>query len=188
MRHFIVMCDSNDGDYITDIVSISNEDVEKFMPLIEAIENYVPEIYGWGVSTNNWDDMREDLKDEIGTKNCFEKYSQFSKEYINDFFDKFLIGCCPEWACGPEMINSIHTIYKIQEITLKKEFVYADYEKLKKRSDNCKINQEYLERRKELYSYKNKLGISLGSIQFNEMTPKEIEIYNEYKNLWKKYR
>lgn len=99
MRHFIVMCDSNDADYITDIVHVSEEDVEKFMPLIKAIENFAPYPTGFGMCYHNWDGMRPDLHDSHGIKNCYEVYSQFPKEYLDEFFDKFLIGCCPDWVC-----------------------------------------------------------------------------------------
>ena len=188
MRHFIVMCDSNDADYITDIVHVSEEDVEKFMPLIKAIENFIPYPTGLGMCYHNWDGMRPNLHDSYGIKNCYEVYSQFPKEYLDEFFDKFLIGCCPDWAYEPEMINSIHTIHKIQEIILGKELIYADYKKLQSRETLNPKNVEFMKRRAEIQNYKNAEGVPFNTIKFTDMTPEESAMCEEYKILWSKYQ
>jgi len=122
-RSFIVMTDSNDGDYITDVVTVNNETAEKFMPIIEAVRDF-KEVDEDG-SRHNWSDMTP----FVGRgKTCLERYPQFSKEYMEEFFETFLIGTTPEWikgeeVCGPEMIDSFHTIGLIQEIELKEKFI-----------------------------------------------------------------
>lgn len=120
-RSFIVMTDSNDADYITDVVTVEDDVVVKFTPIIEAIRDYKPE----APSNRNWSDMTPFTG---RGKTCFERYPQFSKEYLEEFFETFLIGTTPSWinneeVCGPEMIDSFHTIGLIQEIVLKDKII-----------------------------------------------------------------
>jgi hypothetical protein len=48
--------------------------------------------------------------------------------------------------------------------------------------------EDHSKRVQELLAYKrSKDGKNICSIPFNEMTPEEDKIYQEYKNLWKDY-
>ena len=40
MKTFYVEVDTNDADYVGQLVEVSNENAEKWMPLIEKIKNF----------------------------------------------------------------------------------------------------------------------------------------------------
>lgn len=42
MRSFYIEVDTNDADYIGKLVSVSDENIEKWLPLIEKIRNFKP--------------------------------------------------------------------------------------------------------------------------------------------------
>lgn len=125
-RSFIVMTDSNDADYITDVVTVDDATVEKFMPIIEAIRDFnKSDEHKLSNQTRNWSDMTPFTG---RGKTCSEVYPQFTEEYLNEFFEEFLIGTTPNWlngedVCGPKMIDSFHTIALIQEIELKDKLI-----------------------------------------------------------------
>lgn len=178
MRTFLVTVDYNDADYVSDICTISEEDFQRFLPLIEAIENFKPYIYKFGVCYCNWDGPRADLYE----KSAEELYSQFSPELINDFRSAFLSIHNPEEAYGA----TFHTIVNIQEIQLGKRYVNGEYQNIKDR--NKEQVDEYYREHNRLYSYKRKDGKALNCIPFKEMTPEENQMIKEASNLWRKYR
>lgn len=182
MRHFYIVCDYNDGDLSSGIVSISESDYQRFKPIIEAIVNYEPYVcrhkYG-GIDYTNWISTRPDL----GEKSIYEKYPQFSEELLDEFNEKMLDIPNPE----SEYVDGFHTIEKIQEVffgdTLLDDSVYAIS---KRDTPKCKA---YLEEQRKLCSYTRKSdGKGIMSIPFAEMTPEEKAIIDKLDNLWKDYQ
>jgi len=182
MKHFYVVCDYNDGDLSKGIVSITEEDYNRFKPIIEAIANYEPYVCrhaSIGIDYTNWMPTRPDL----GEKSIYEKYPQFSKELLDEFNEKMLDIPNPE----SEYVDGFHTIEKIQEVffgkTLLDDSVYAIS---KRDTPKCKA---YLEEQRKLCSYTRKSdGKNILSIPFTEMTPEERAIIDKLDNLWKDYQ
>ena len=182
MKHFYVVCDYNDGDLSKGIVSITEEDYNRFKPIIEAISNYEPYVCRHdmgGIDYSNWMSTRPDL----GEKSIYEKYPQFSKELLDEFNEKMLDIPNPESA----YVNGFHTIEKIQEIFLGETLLKDNCWSISKRdTPKCKA---YLEERRRLCSYKRKSdGKGIMSIPFKEMTPEEKAIIDRLDNLWKDYQ
>lgn len=86
----LVITDCNDADYVEHLYrDITEETLEKFMPLIKAIADAKPYPYKLGIAIHNFpvgDYVRTDLYE----KTVYEMYNQFSKEYIDEFIDTFL--------------------------------------------------------------------------------------------------
>ena len=63
MKKLYITADFNDADYSYRLIVIDEETFDKFLPLIEAINNFEPYVrrsrYG-GVDYNNWEGHRED--------------------------------------------------------------------------------------------------------------------------------
>lgn len=182
MKSFYIILDYNDADYFRYVVIVEDEVFEKFKPLIKAIAEFEPYVCpsSFGeVIYNNWISNREDL----GDKSIYEIYSQFSKEYIDEFIDKFLYYSCPDYEYGA----TFHTIVKFQEIFLGDNLIDGDYQSVKERTPQ-KV-KDYEKERAELYSYKRLSdGKPYNCIPFAEMTQEEEEIGRKLDNLWKKYQ
>lgn len=178
----LIVADYNDADYSKDVIDIDEETFNKFKPLIDAIENFEPYICRhWigGVETANWESPREDL----GEINIYEKYSQFSKEFIDEFSDIFMSGLNnPESDYG----GCFHTIVKLENIITGEKYIDYDYWKsYNRRSEKIK---QYEDEEKQISSYRRKKdGKALNSIPYNEMTKEENELIERLHNLWKKY-
>ena len=86
----LVITDCNDADYVEHLYrDITEETLEKFMPLIKAIADAKPYPYKLGIAIHNFpvgDYVRTDLYE----KTVYEMYNQFSKEYIDEFIDTFI--------------------------------------------------------------------------------------------------
>lgn len=179
VRHFYVVCDYNDGDLSSGIVSITEEDYNKFKPIIEAIVNYEPYVCRGGIDYTNWMSTRPDL----GEKSIYEKYPQFSEELLDEFNEKMLDIPNPE----SEYVDGFHTIEKIQEVTFGETLLDDSVLNISKRdTPKCKA---FLKEQNRLYSYKRKSdGKSILSIPFAEMTPEEKAIIDRLDNLWKDYQ
>ena len=182
MRSFYIVLDYNDADYFRYVVTVEDEVFEKFKPLIKAIAEFKPYVRpsSFGeVVYNNWIGNRPDL----GDKSIYEVYSQFSKEYIDEFKKTFLYYSCPDHEYG----CTFHSIVKFQEITLGNNLIDGDYQSVEKRTPQ-KV-KDYLKEEAELYSYKRPSdGKPYNCIPFAEMTPEEKEIGRKLDNLWKKYQ
>ena len=118
MKIFIV-ADYNDADYSKDLVEVDEETFNKYLPLIEAIRDFKPYIarsrYGCVVE-HNWESPREDL----GEKNLYETYPQFSKEMIDGFKETFMSGLHnPEFDYG----GTFHTIITIEDVVSGKKYI-----------------------------------------------------------------
>lgn len=182
MRHFYVVCDYNDGDLSSGIVSITEEEYNKFKPIIEAIVNYEPYVCRYkyaNIDYSNWMSSRPDL----GEKTVYEKYPQFSPELLDEFNEKMLDIPNPE----SEYVNGFHTVEKIQEVFFGDTLLDDSVLSISKRdTPKCKA---FLKERNRLYNYKRKSdGKNIMSIPFSEMTEEELKIINKLDNLWKEYQ
>ena len=110
MRTFYVEIDTNDADYIGKLVHISDEKVEKWMPLIEKIKNFKPY-----TGTSNWDTqwnhssnfpVGECCRYDLGEKDPMELYDITEDELVK-FIETFEL-------YGGEY--GFHTISKIIEV------------------------------------------------------------------------
>mgnify|MGYP003288771285 CR=1 FL=1 len=107
MKTFYVEIDTNDADYVGRLVEVSNEDAERWMPLIEKIKNFEPYTNGIWRHNHNFP-SGECLREDLGEKHPMELYNLTEEEY-EYFRDAFrLYG--GEWG--------FHTIKSIQEVTL----------------------------------------------------------------------
>ena len=179
LRHFYIVADYNDGDYGKGIVSITEEQFQRFKPIIEAIRDFEPYIERneWGgISCENWAGQREDL----GDMSIYEKYSQFSEDELDEFNEVFLNIPNPD----SEYCN-FHTIVKIQEVFMGD--ILLDYDNMERNYESPKI-KAYLAELKEIDNYKRADGLSLNCIPFSEMTPEENALIERRKTLWKKYQ
>lgn len=183
MKHFYVVCDYNDGNLSSGIVSITEEEYNKFKPIIEAIANYEPYVcrHEMGsIDYHNWFSYRPDL----GEKSVYEKYPQFSKELLDEFNEKMLDIPNPE----SEYVNGFHTIEKIQEVSFGETLLDDSVYDISNREQSPKI-KAYLEERHKLCSYQRKSdGKCILSIPFSEMTEEEKAIIDRLDNLWKDYQ
>lgn len=178
MKYLYVVCDYNDGDFSKGIVSITEEEYNRFKPIIEAIANFEPYVcrhkFG-GIDYHNWMSHRPDL----GEKSIYEKYPQFSPELLDEFNEKMLNIPNPESEC----VEGFHTIERIQEVTLG-ETLLGDC--VRKQPPKVRA---YLEEGAKLCSYQRKSdGKGIMSIPFNEMTEEEKAIIDKLDNLWKDYQ
>jgi len=183
MRHFYIVCDYNDGDLSSGIVSISESDYQRFKPIIEAVASYEPYVcrhkYG-GIDYHNWISHRPDL----GEKTLYEKYPQFSPELLDEFNEKMLDIPNPE----SEYNDGFHTIQKIQEVTFGKTLLDDSVYAISRREQSPKV-EAYIKEQARLCSYTRKSdGKGIMSIPFAEMTPEEKAIIDKLDNLWKDYQ
>ena len=182
----LLIADYNDADYIEHVVEITEEEFNKFKPLIDAIENFQPYIrhhHFGGIDHHNWESPRQDL----GELTIYEKYNQFSEDYIDEFIDVFFSGM-------PNMVedvfdNSItgyHTIVKLENFKTDEVYIKSNYKKMRDRYSQKCIDYEAEKRR--IYSYTRPSdGKPLNSIPFTEMTKEEKEMIDSLNTLWTKY-
>lgn len=113
MKTFFVEVDTNDADYIGDLVEVKDEDVEKWMPLIEKIKNfksYTATSYRgttWKHTSNF--PIGECCRYDLGEKDPCELYN-ITKDELEEFIDTFSL-------YGGEY--GFHTITQIVEIEIK---------------------------------------------------------------------
>lgn len=178
-RTLLIEADYNDADISKDVITISEEDFQKFLPLMKAINEFKPYIGKFGVSDHNWksNHYRE------GDMTLYQIYKQFPKELIDEF-DEDVIGQLknPEEDYGAVF----HTIVNIQEIVLGEQFVDGDHRHIRERNKDA-IDSFYREQA-ELYSYKRPSdGKPLNCIPFDEMTEEENELLRKTRDMWMKY-
>lgn len=186
MKKLLIIGDYNDGDYIKDVIRVEDDVFEKFRPMMEAINNFEPYVcrdkYS-GICTHNWISPREDL----GEKNIYETYSQFSKEYIEEFIRIFTDGLYSfedECPC--------HTIIEISDVVTDEKYVdwNQNYESIQKRY-SPKV-KEFIQKRSEIleqiHQYTRPDGRCLDDVPFAEMTDSEKNLFEKADNLWKDYQ
>lgn len=184
MRKLLIVADYNDADYSKDVIKIEDDVFEKFRPMLDAINNFKPYVcryWGGGIAEHNWESSREDL----GEKNLYETYPQFSKEYIDEFKEVFMSGLNNPEA---DYNNGIfHTIVKVEDIVTDELYVDYDPLEIENRYDN-KV-KGFLNEESEITSYRRPSdGKPLNSIPYSEMTKEENELIRKLHSLWRKYQ
>lgn len=113
MKTFYVEVDTNDADYVGKLVEVKDEDVEKWMPLIEKINNfksYTETAYSgttWKHTSNF--PIGECCRYDLGEKDPCELYN-ITEEELEEFTETFRL-------YGGEY--GFHTITQIVEIEIK---------------------------------------------------------------------
>lgn len=106
----IIVADTNDGDYVTEITAVDTETLDKIKPLVKAIKNFKPYIGQYEsydgtmrgtTHDHNWPDG-ECLREDMGEKNIYEIYSDFDEDVIDTFRD-----LCPVDEYGIHTIESV---------------------------------------------------------------------------------
>lgn len=113
-----IRVDTNDADFDTSINKISEEELNKFRPLIAAIKKFKP----YKTKKNDWEDKHhhnwpkgECLREDLGEKSPYELYPEFSEELIEEFEDEWLPSGS-DW--GFHTIDSIEVCPYIKKETL----------------------------------------------------------------------
>lgn len=117
MRKFYVKIDTNDADYIGKLVDVEDEDVEKWLPLIEKIKNFKPYI-GESKSGSKWTHSHnfpygDVFRDDLGEKGPCELYN-ITEDELYEFIETFSL-------YGGEY--GFHTITEITEINIVKRIL-----------------------------------------------------------------
>jgi hypothetical protein len=107
MKTLLVTVDTNDADYVREIVEVDEDTLEHFKPLIEKIKNFKSYKAGGWTHYENFP-VGECLREDLGEKHPMELYNLTEEEY-ECFIDTFNLWG-GEWG--------FHTIESIQEITL----------------------------------------------------------------------
>lgn len=102
-----IKVDTNDADYVSEVSTITEEDLEKIKPLIEAIQNFKPY-----TTPNDWSEkgtehranfpVGECCREDMGEKPANELYEEFTQEVFDIFY-----GLCPMVEYGFHDIESI---------------------------------------------------------------------------------
>ena len=117
MKTFFVEVDTNDADYIGKIVSVRDEKVEKWMPLIEKIKNFKP-YTGTSDSGSEWNHssnfpVGECCRYDLGEMHPCELYN-ITEDELDEFIETFEL-------YGDEY--GFHTINQIAEIEIKDKLI-----------------------------------------------------------------
>ena len=166
MKKLYITSDFNDGDYGNALIEIDESVFEKFLPFIEAINNFQPYI----------------RQDSLGEMTVYEKYPQFDIEHINEFMTIF-VNPIPVPSEGIEG-EPPHTIVSLKDVVTDKEYINTD-DLYQRHSENILA---YYKELNKICSYKRKTdGKSLICIPYAEMTDEENELIKRKRNLWMKY-
>jgi hypothetical protein len=117
MKTFFVEVDTNDADYIGKLVSVSDEKVEKWKPLIEKINNFKP-YKGTADSGTTWNHssnfpVGECCRYDLGEMDPCELYD-ITEDELDEFIETFEL-------YGGEY--GFHTITQIVEIEFKDRLI-----------------------------------------------------------------
>lgn len=180
----LVITDCNDADYVEHLYrDITEETLEKFMPLINAIADAKPYPYKLGIAIHNFPlgDVRTDLYE----KTVYEMYNQFSKEYIDEFIDTFLAYNKGKYG--------FHTVVEISNVVT--DEVYLKLlpwtEQRKKGMEDPVIKAYIADREAAAQKWADLCGCSVTeahSMPFNKMSKEAYAAYLAYDNVWRKYR
>lgn len=116
MRSFYIEVDTNDADYVGHLVTVPNEEFERFKPLIEKIKKFEPyksEHDGFTYVHHHNFPSYEGFRGRFGEKSVCELYD-IDEDTLDDFINTFEL-------YGGEY--GFHTIIKIQEVTLGEEIL-----------------------------------------------------------------
>lgn len=113
MKTFYVEIDTNDADYIGQLVKVEDEIVEKWTTLIEKIKNFKP-YTGIAYSGSNWNHTHNFPIGECCRRDLGEKYPEelydITEEELKEFIKTFEL-------YGGEF--GFHTISRIIEVEIK---------------------------------------------------------------------
>jgi hypothetical protein len=98
-----ITADSNDGDYVTEMSAISDEDLAKIKPLIAAIKAFKTYTVGKWSHHHNYPFGEHLPRTDLGEKSPREIYEGFDEE-VFDIFEDLL----------PHAEYGIHTIESIE--------------------------------------------------------------------------
>jgi hypothetical protein len=119
-KFLFIKADTNDADYVESMGLVSDKQLEKFMPLIEAIKNFKPYKtktedgeMDW-THDHNWPDS-EYNRDDLGEKPVNEIYKDVVSEDVLEEFRDFV----PYGEHGVHTIESI----KVYEVSNVKELL-----------------------------------------------------------------
>lgn len=98
-KYIIIEADTNDGDYVTEVSEITDEQIELIKPVIEAIKNAPKDKYGWG---NNYE--TGEMIDEADAEKLYGHLEGF------ETFDNFV-------PYGDSNYPGIHTIESIMIVS-----------------------------------------------------------------------
>ena len=180
----LVITDCNDADYIEHLYrDITEETLEKFMPLIKAIADAKPYPYKLGIAIHNFPlcDVRTDLYE----KTVYEMYNQFSKEYIDEFIDTFLSHNQDEYG--------MHTIVEITNVVTDEVYLklLPWVEQHKKGMEDPIIKAYIADREAAAQKWAELCGCSVTeahSMSFSKMSKEAYAAYLAYDNVWRNYR
>jgi hypothetical protein len=114
MKYISITIDTNDADYVTLMTKITDDEVAKFMPLIEAIKNFKPytAVYESQLSQkwthgHNWPNNEYAPREDLGEKTVEDIYKGIKPELIHEFMEYV--------PAGSHSIKSI-TLYEVSEV------------------------------------------------------------------------
>lgn len=117
MKYFYVEVDTNDADYVGNVVKVSDKTFKKFLPLIEKIKNFKPyDAVSKGGFEYTYDanfPVDDCCRYDLGEKDPCELYG-IDEATLEEFRDAF------------ELYGSdygFHTITKIQELQIVKTYL-----------------------------------------------------------------
>lgn len=122
-KYLVVTADTNDADYVTNVAEITDEQIEKFKPVFEAIKNFKPYFgyyeSGRKTSEHKYNFQTHNWNGEHGEKSAQELYEHLTGE---ESWDEFVYYFVPK---NPDNINGIHTIKSIEvfEVVTKETFL-----------------------------------------------------------------
>lgn len=93
----LVTTDTNDADYVTNTEEVSQEDIDKIMPMINAIKNFKPYETSGVNKTHTWKhrhNFPSDAREDLGEKTAYEYYVEgklVTQEQF-DYFNKYVRG------------------------------------------------------------------------------------------------
>lgn len=101
----IIVADTNDADYVTEVSTISEADLKKIKPLIKAISKFEPyksKNGGYERSNHHNYPLGECCRLDLGEKRPEDIYPEFDKS-IHELFQSF----CPYGEYGIHTIESV---------------------------------------------------------------------------------
>jgi hypothetical protein len=104
-KYISITADTNDGDYVTEITEITDEQIKLIKPVIEAIKNAPKDKHGWG---NNYE--TGEMINKSDAKKLYGHLEGF------DTFDSFV-------PSGDDNYPGVHTIEKIKIFQLLDELL-----------------------------------------------------------------
>jgi hypothetical protein len=122
----VVRGDYNDADFVTDITPITQKQLDRLLPLFEAIKNFKPYMgchedddksdpknYTWK-HDHNWGVGEYGYRKDLGAKSIYELYQSedISKDLIQEFQEEYV----PNG--GEQAGYSLHTIVEIFVVKL----------------------------------------------------------------------